>query len=63
MVGPQIQYDCQPYKKKTFDMDVTDREDDTMEQKEDDQYTSQRQRPGTDSSLVPPQKKSLLLTA
>ena len=29
-------------------MDVTDREDDTMEQKEDDQYTSQRQRPGTD---------------
>lgn len=37
-------------------MDMTDKEDDTMEQKEDDQYTSQRWRPGTDSSLAPPEK-------
>ena len=37
-------------------MDMTDREDDTMGQKEDDQYTSQRRRPGTDPSLVPPEK-------
>ena len=43
-------------------MDMADREDDPIEQKENDQSTSQRQRPGTDSSLVPPRKKSLLLT-